>query len=270
MRCLGFVPTDLRASRRAVLGGLAATVSTVAGGVLMPARARADIPRLAKIRARAEPALRERFAEAGVEYPPRRVLLRAFKHEAEVELWVAGEAQDELVLLETYPVCAASGELGPKRQQGDEQVPEGVYSIHRYNAWSGFHMSLRVDYPNASDAVRGVKLDLGGAIMVHGGCASIGCIAIEDGPIERAFLTALDGRRRGKQQPRIHIFPTRFETGAERLDAFASGHPREAALRTLWGELAEVDAAFVRTQRIPDVAIDPKSGAYSVVPSDVA
>lgn len=236
-------------------------------GLLVPGGAFADIPRLERIGERVRPELKTQFAAAGLVYPPRRVLLRVFKHERQLELWVARGKEDELVLLETFDICAASGVLGPKRRQGDEQVPEGVYSIHRYNGWSGFHMSLRVDYPNVSDRVRGFRPSLGGAIMVHGGCASIGCVAIENEPIERVFLTALDGRRAGKKNPTIHMLPTRFDgDGWTRLRAAAddAGQDEHGPLMTLWRELAEVDAAFEETRRIPEVTIDPDTGAYRV------
>lgn len=236
-------------------------------GLLLPASALADIPRVERIAKRVRPQLKAQFAAAGLAYPPRRVLLRVFKHERQLELWVARGKEDELTRLETFDVCAASGVLGPKRRQGDEQVPEGVYSIHRYNGWSGFHMSLRVDYPNPSDRVRGFRPSLGGAIMVHGGCASIGCVAIEDAAIERVFITALDGRRAGKTNPTIHMLPTRFDDeGWARLRAAAekASEDEHGPRMTLWRELAEVDAAFEATHRIPAVAIDSDTGAYSV------
>jgi len=57
-----------------------------------------------------------------------------------------------LTLVKTYPVCAASGVLGPKRHQGDEQVPEGFYHVRRFNPESTYHLSLGIDYPNESDS----------------------------------------------------------------------------------------------------------------------
>ncbi|MEM6993771.1 MAG: hypothetical protein AAF721_24870 [Myxococcota bacterium] len=238
---------------------------------LQPGHVLADIPRVEKIRRRVRPKLVAQYDAAGLSYPPKRVLLRVFKWERQVELWVAPDAKTEMTKLETFEICAASGSLGPKRQYGDEQVPEGVYSIHRYNGWSGFHMSLRVDYPNASDRVRGRRGALGGAIMVHGGCASIGCVAIENGPIERVFLTALDANRAGRKRPAIHMLPTRFdEEGWARLHAHAErvGGTEQTRLLTLWQELSRVDEAFHATHLIPEVRIDAKTGAYELVEAE--
>jgi murein L,D-transpeptidase YafK len=245
-------------NRRGFVAGLAAI------GAAAPANARADIPRLTRIRTRVMEAIEDLFADRGVAYPPRRVFLRAFKHERQLELWAASHRDDAATLIESHAICAASGVLGPKRRQGDLQVPEGAYVIHRYNAWSKYHLALRVNYPNASDRVRGLRWNLGGAIMVHGECASIGCIAIENRPIERVFIPVLDGGRAGGRQPPIHIFPTRFDDdGAwSRLETADDGNED---LLAFWHELEPIHAAFEETRLVPRVEIEPKSGRYRVV-----
>lgn len=204
------------------------------------------------------------FAEAGVPYPPREVLLRSFKTEGKLELWATGRTKDPLVLIKTYDVCASSGELGPKREMGDLQVPEGFYSIDALNAWSTFHLSLHVDYPNAADVARGAKTGvkhLGGQIMVHGNCVTIGCIPIEDEPIKEVYLVMKDARVRGARTP-IHIFPRRLDDdGLAAL--LASDAPDD--VKQLWRELAEGYRAFEQTRRIPRVRVDAK-GRYVVTP----
>jgi hypothetical protein len=130
---------------------------------------------------------------AGLRWPPARITLLAFKQERILEAWGANNA-GPYSLLARYPILAASGTLGPKRREGDLQVPEGFYRIDSLNPASRFHLSLRVDYPNAEDRrhADGPNPRLGGDIYVHGNAVSIGCIAIGDGPIERIFaLTAL-------------------------------------------------------------------------------
>ena len=216
-----------------------------------------------KIGARARPRLRKLFADVGLPYPCRSVLLRAFKADDELELWAAERHGEAMTRVQTYAVCARSGQLGPKRRQGDEQVPEGCYHIHRYNAWSGFHMSMRVDYPNASDRIRGHEFDLGGAIMVHGGCATIGCIPIEDGPIEEVFVASLDARRKGRRLTPIHIFPTRLDDdGMRTLKRHADATP---ARLDLWRELRPIYEAFETSKVVPEVEIDTTTGAYRLV-----
>ena len=55
--------------------------------------------------------------------------IRVFKHDGIVELWGKTPNQQEYTLFREYDICAASGDLGPKRKQGDLQIPEGVYFI---------------------------------------------------------------------------------------------------------------------------------------------
>ena len=73
------------------------------------------------------------------------------------------------------------------------RFPEGFYRIELLNPNSRYHLSLRVDYPNAADIEQagrdGRDLSmLGGDIMIHGGAESIGCIAIGDPAVEELFV----------------------------------------------------------------------------------
>ena len=51
------------------------------------------------------------------------VMIRIFKAEFELELWLQKEGRFELFA--TYPICFWSGGLGPKLREGDRQAPEG-------------------------------------------------------------------------------------------------------------------------------------------------
>ena len=200
----------------------------------------------------AEP-LKKLFADAGLSYPPQELYLRVFKEERQLEVW-SGPKGRALVLIERYPICAASGELGPKREEGDLQVPEGFYEVGRYNSTSSYHLSLEVTYPNASDRALGTKGKLGGLIYLHGDCVSIGCIAITDPPSEQVYLMALDAKVR---RIPIHIFPKRLdEAGMKSLQGNAN--------LDFWKQLQPGFFAFEQTRRPPSVKIDPKSGAYTV------
>ena len=78
-------------------------------------------------------------------------------------------------------------------------MPEGFYQISGFNPTSNFHLSLRVDYPNASDRIRGDRHNLGGDIFIHGGARSIGCLAIGDSAIEDLFVLVADVGLEGTQ-----------------------------------------------------------------------
>ena len=134
--------------------------------------------------------------KAGIAYPPKRVTLVAFKEEKRVEIWGANR-RGPYKRLAVYPVLAASGAAGPKRKS----VPEGFYRISALNPASRFHLSLRVNYPNAEDiAHRTVpKEAMGTDIYVHGNAVSIGCLAMGDPAIEEIFCLvarATPGERR--------------------------------------------------------------------------
>lgn len=218
--------------------------------------------RVARARRAKERAVAETFAAAGVAWPPGELYVRAFKQERELEVW-AGERGRPLRKVKTFPFCAASGELGPKRRQGDEQVPEGFYTLDQFNPRSQFHLSMRVSYPNDADRKRGGR-PLGGAIYVHGDCASIGCIAIQDGPIEELYLMVLEARARMKRDVPIHLFPRRLD--AEGLAALERHPGATPELLAFWRTLEPGWRLFEETRRPPRVSVDPGTGAYTVRP----
>lgn len=139
--------------------------------------------------------LTQHFARAGVAYPPGRLVLLGLKRERRLEVFAARDAGDGLRRVLAYPILAASGQDGPKLREGDRQVPEGVYEIESLNPNSRFHVALRVGYPNAFDremAARDGRDRLGGDIMIHGGAASVGCLAMGDAAAEELFILAAD------------------------------------------------------------------------------
>ena len=148
--------------------------------------------RVAQFSTRVDPVWRERCQLAGLTYPPARVRLLGLKREKRLEVHAAA-ANGGWKLLATYPILAASGGPGPKLREGDGQVPEGLYRISLLNPNSRFHVSLRVDYPSEEDREHGRRDGrerLGSDIMIHGGRASEGCLAIGDPAIEEVFLLA--------------------------------------------------------------------------------
>ena len=140
------------------------------------------------VRLRLQPLL----AAQGLQYPPSAMCLIALKQERVMELWLADE-QSRFKKIQQYPILGASGVLGPKLQEGDCQVPEGIYAVESLNPNSRFHLSLRLNYPNDFDRARGKedkRIDLGSDIMIHGNTASIGCLAMGDAVAEELFVLA--------------------------------------------------------------------------------
>jgi TPR repeat protein len=153
----------------------------------------------------AEQRLAVRFAARRLAYPPRDVALVALKNEARLELWA--DAGTGWRFVRSYLVRAASGRLGPKLREGDHQVPEGIYRITALHPTSRYHLSLRLDYPNAFDRARAAedgRARLGGDIMIHGGAVSDGCLPIGDAAIEELFALV---RRVGPEGVRVIVSP---------------------------------------------------------------
>jgi len=206
--------------------------------------------------------LQEMFRSFKIDYPAQEIFLRVFKAERQLELWARGKNLT-FTLVKTYPICALSGTLGPKRQSGDLQVPEGFYRIESLNPASRFHLSLKVNYPNESDRILGTKGRLGGDIFIHGDCVTIGCIPIEDGPIEEVYLAALDARSAGQKAIAVHIFPRRMSlAGMSQLDKDAGNN---GSLKEFWKSLEPGYRLFEVSRRIPKILVDSK-GKYIVEP----
>jgi murein L,D-transpeptidase YafK len=204
--------------------------------------------------------IKRTFHERGIRYPAAEIFLRIFKRERALELWVRPDGQERYELLKSYPICALAGGLGPKRRQGDTQVPEGFYNIDFFNPLSDYHLSLHLDYPNRHDRLAGaVAGNLGGDIYIHGGCASEGCLAVTDEGIKELYWVAVEARALGQHRIPVHIFPARLtDRDMEGLDRSFGNRPD---LLHFWRTLKPAFDFFETTQRVPAVAVDI-SGTY--------
>ena len=171
--------------------------SPEAGAILLPASRN-----VSTVLHLCEPKTQAKFAPLckanGIVYPPSRLRLLAFKEEKVLEVWGANKT-GTFHKLATYPIRAASGHAGPKRHEGDRQVPEGFYRLTSLNPISHYHLSIRVDYPNADDIAANPDIPinhLGSDIYIHGKAASIGCLAMGDAAIEEIFSLAAQATQR--------------------------------------------------------------------------
>ena len=235
--------------------------STVSAGEFRDQQFR--YPRVRAAAAAKGAAVEAAFRAAGVAWPPREIYLRGFKMEQELELWARGSRSETYRRVAVYPICAGSGRSGPKRRQGDTQVPEGCYRVSVFNFWSRFHLSLGLDYPNLADRRREGPGDLGGDIFIHGGCATIGCLPLTDGGIEEVYLAALAAADAGQDAIPVHLFPLRFTDGL--FPALAADNASDPALVPFWQDLRAVYDHFERTRRLPRITVDP-AGRYRITP----
>jgi murein L,D-transpeptidase YafK len=213
---------------------------------------------VAEARRRQNAALRGLFRAAGVAYPAR-LLIVAYKQERRLKLWAFSPRRRRYVEVVSYRFLATSGGLGPKRRAWDHQIPEGFYRVVALNPASLYHLSLKLDYPNASDRALGDRRDPGGDIFIHGDSVSDGCIPIGDRAIEQLYIAVLDSWAMGYPVP-VDVFPCRFSEESCRalLHRDAEGRP---ALAAFWSNLAAGFEAFERSGLPPKVSV-AASGRY--------
>ncbi|MBN9383658.1 MAG: hypothetical protein J0H74_23070 [Chitinophagaceae bacterium] len=169
-----------------------------------------SIPKISDLLNRKEDTLIKQFREKGLAWPAKYVYIRSFKYDSQLEVWVKNAREEKYKLFKTYKVCALAGTLGPKRMQGDYQVPEGFYYINEFKPRSEYHLSLGLNYPNASDRILSDSSQPGGDIYIHGSCVTTGCIPITDAQIEELYILAAHAKDMGEDFIPVHIFPVNF------------------------------------------------------------
>lgn len=184
------------------------------------------------------------------------IYLRCFKYEEILEVWTKDSAHKAFKLFRTYQFCTNSGILGPKLNEGDKQIPEGVYYINRFNPKSKFHLSLGLDYPNKSDLLFADKTSPGSDIFIHGKCSSIGCVAIGDEAIKELYTLASNSIQ-NQASIRVDIFPYRFSTNVKIDEQLKSTN------QPLWDNLRTVFSDFENTKMMTPIRISD-SGKYIV------
>ncbi|CAA9306398.1 MAG: probable exported protein STY0357 [uncultured Microvirga sp.] len=140
--------------------------------------------------------------------PAAPILIRTFKKEAELEVWKKAR-NGRFVLLKTFPICRWSGQLGPKRKEGDRQTPEGFYAVTPalMNPNSAHYLSFDTGFPNAFDRAQGAT---GSYLMVHGTCSSRGCFAMTDAAMGEIYALAREAFAGGQRAFQFQGFPFRM------------------------------------------------------------
>lgn len=173
----------------------------------IPRETHAIADRLSEFGAAARTRLLPQFLQAGVPYPPMKVVLVGLKEERRLQIYAAAH-DGKLRYVADRPFLAAAGGPGPKLRSGDRQVPEGIYRVRYLNPNSAAYVSLMVGYPNAFDRARAKedgRTDLGGDIVIHGPTpGTAGCIALSEEAIEDVFTLVADA---GVDNTRIILAP---------------------------------------------------------------
>lgn len=168
------------------------------------------------------PEAKARLEEKGMkESSP--ILVRIFKEESELEVWKKKD-DGRFHHFKTYPICNWSGSLGPKKQQGDKQAPEGFYRVSKrlMNPNSNYHLAFNLGYPNAYDRAHGRTGDF---LMVHGDCKSAGCYAMTDALIEEIYALAREAFDGGQEAFTVQALPFRMTDENMRRHASSTAYP---------------------------------------------
>lgn len=209
---------------------------------------------------KSEQAIKKMFEEKHIKYPCTNILFRAFKSTNDFELWGRNSIQDTFVLIKNYKICALSGILGPKRYEGDKQVPEGFYFIEEFNPKSNYYLAMLLNYPNYSDMLNGDKEHPGGDIYIHGKCMTVGCMPMTDELIEEIYAVCLSSRTNGELNIPVQIFPLRFTQKG--LDFLGREYKDEEAKHKFWVNLKRAYDYFEATHKTLPVMYDEK-GEYA-------
>jgi murein L,D-transpeptidase YafK len=207
-----------------------------------------------------EALVKKLFTSRDVDLAKATLFFRAFKQEKTLEVWAMAAGKKTYQLITTYPVCAISGSLGPKRSEGDYQIPEGFYYIDRFNPQSNFYLSLGINYPNAADKILGRAGKLGGDIFIHGSCVTVGCLPLTDDRIKEVYVMAVEAKSNGQQQIPVHIFPAKLNH-QNFVNLLQSVSP-DASMAAFWTELKKGYELFEKSKQLPAFSITSK-GMYA-------
>ena len=174
------------------------------------------------------------------------ILVRVFKEEAELEVWKQ-DRSGRYALLKTFPICKWSGDLGPKKKEGDRQAPEGFYTINpgQMNPNSNYYLAFNTGYPNTYDRSHGYS---GSELMVHGDCSSRGCYAMTDEQIQEIYALARESFFGGQRAFQFQAFPFH-------MTALNMARHRNNPNFAFWKMLKEGYDHFEATKQEPKVAV---------------
>lgn len=191
------------------------------------------------------------------------VIFVAYKDNDLLDVYAKTKKETSYRKLLSYSICSRSGQLGPKRKQGDGQVPEGFYHIDRFNPKSSFYLSLGLNYPNLSDKRKSKANNPGGDIFIHGACVTIGCLPMTDNYIKELYLLAVYAKNNGQDKIPVYIFP--FKMTAQNMTDYFAKYNENKALISFWNNLKVGYDMFMNGQKELNAKV-AENGDYTYEP----
>ena len=185
------------------------------------------------------------------------IIITAYKQEDILEIYAKNKTDKTYKLIKTYNIVSKSGILGPKRKEGDLQVPEGFYYIDRFNPASSYYLSLGINYPNESDKKKSDAARLGGDIFIHGSTVTIGCMPMTDDKIKEIYLYAVYAKDSGQNKIPVYIFPFKMN------DANFNYYKKEygKSLADFWSNIKTGYDIFQNSKKELNIKVD-SNGNY--------
>ncbi|MCF8427908.1 MAG: L,D-transpeptidase family protein [Bacteroidia bacterium] len=203
--------------------------------------------------------IQKSLAKLGLTSSNVNLIFIAYKDQDLLEIYAKKKSESKYKILTSYPICARSGILGPKRKQGDGQVPEGFYFIDRFNPASSYYLSLGINYPNQADKLKSISNNLGGDIFIHGYCATIGCLPMTNEKIKEIYLLAIYAKNNGQNKIPVYIFP--FKMSQENMAIYLEKYKSNKALINFWLNLKTGYDKFLNSKTELKICAD-KKGNY--------
>ena len=192
--------------------------------------------------------------------------IRIIKNEQCLEVWGKAKGKNIFHWFTTYFFCSSIGDLGPKRAEGDFQIPEGFYYVDRFNPESDFHLSMGINYPNKSDLLKTTAENPGKDIFIHGSCVTVGCVPIGDELIKELYIMVAESINAGYTKVPVHIFP--FRMTEANFEKIKEQKPEiYAQNEALWRSMQPAYQLFDEYYLVPKTSVNA-NGDYVVEPSD--
>ena len=156
----------------------------------------------------------------------------------------------------TYPICAWSGGLGPKVQQGDRQAPEGFYTVSRGSNEPAQPLPSGVQYrlpEHVRSGERPFRLGAYGSWQLQ----VRGCYAMTDAYIEEIYILAREAFNAGQTKFHVQALPFRMTTWNMMRHRLNEWYP-------FWVKLKEGYDAFEETGKPPIVKVCGKQYLVNV------
>lgn len=148
--------------------------------------------RLLEFRGRAEAQWKPLFLQHNISFPPQHVSLILFKRDKKLFLY-AGKNENETQLLKTYRILGSNERVGPKLNDSDKQIPEGIYKLASLNPGSSPQLALKIDFPNDFDrrmAEKDSRDSFRSQVLVHSGATSDSNVALKEQDMEELYTLA--------------------------------------------------------------------------------